>query len=88
MLLFDVYKELQQDFPDYDITLANHFWEELTSVKMLKEIELIRKAVNIASKGIQKAMSVVKPRIKELNLTNIFQLLIIIYKSYYIFYKL
>lgn len=66
MMPFDVSLKLKKLLPKVEIELAD-IWMELTSIKFDEEIELIRKAVKVASKGMETAIKTVRPGVRELD---------------------
>lgn len=68
MMPFDVYASLKESVPQINIVPAE-IWMELTSVKLPEEIEMIRQAVEIASKGMLVAIDTVKPGVSELDVS-------------------
>jgi Xaa-Pro aminopeptidase len=62
---FFIYKELKANLQDIVIKDASDVWTELTVIKHEKEIELIRKSLEITDIGLQAAISAIKPGISE-----------------------
>jgi Xaa-Pro aminopeptidase len=65
MLLFDWYLALKKKFPKIEFVNAHRIWAEITAIKHPIEIEYIRKAQEIAMKGLLAGMEAVKDGIRE-----------------------
>ncbi len=59
--------QIKKELPKIEFVDANHLWTELTVFKHLKEIEYIKYALEIAEIGLQTAMAMVKPGVRELD---------------------
>lgn len=65
MLLFDWYLALKNKLPDVEFVNASKVWAEITAIKHPKEVEYIRKALEIAAEGITAAIEAVKDGVLE-----------------------
>ena len=67
MMPFDVSAGLASVMPGLEIVRAD-IWADLTSVKLPEEIELVRRATDIACKGMKSAVDAVRVGVSELDI--------------------
>jgi Xaa-Pro aminopeptidase len=59
--------QLKEEFPKIELVDANHLWTELTTFKHPKEIEYIKRSLEITEIGLQVAMAEAKPGAREVD---------------------
>lgn len=65
MLLFDWYLSLKKTFPEVEFVNGSKIWSEITAIKHPIEIEYIKKALEIAGKGLVAGMEAIKEGVRE-----------------------
>jgi Xaa-Pro aminopeptidase len=65
MLIFDWFLSLKKSCPNVEFVNADMIWAELTSIKHPIEIKYIKRALEIAAKGVIAAMDAVKDGVRE-----------------------